>query len=239
MDEIIIRADKAFLVHDGEEIPIDSFRQHLGCTIRIEGDETYFEHIWAFIEKDADFYGDVFSVPMGRFPIEAYAEQFKLPGPVREDEDPDNSMNACEVFWIGSYDDDPIEEGDGNCVQFSPEFHGTGKDIFEGKDGKEVMDIGYSFSFTPVNDLKTYPFRINEEFEVYGERDYKTPILKGYRRCTVYDVLYAILFEITWHGLPEDQIRFIAEMDQTMAGIKDGLIDGIDLDDILADEDKT
>jgi len=44
---------------------------------------------------------------------------------------------------------------------------------------------------------------------------------KGHKDWTVYDMYSAILHEITFCGLPEDQIRHLAEIDQRIAEAKD------------------
>lgn len=60
------------------------------------------------------------------------------------------------------------------------------------------MKGGIAIEFTPLNEYKNMELRLETNSDIYG--DTREPLLRGTRRFTVYDVIDAVLSEITWSG---------------------------------------
>ncbi|NJL71316.1 MAG: hypothetical protein HC888_06740 [Candidatus Competibacteraceae bacterium] len=243
-----------------EETELFSLRRCLNYQIKLE-DGTLFDAVWHYIAQDADFYQDVFDEALGHYPLKEYVERAKLP--VRDSErrelvDPNNSMHYLEVYWAGDYEDQ--KKYGGKQIAISPGFHGWGKSRHQNADGvEEVFDSGWSLSFTPINNYMGFETKLNkllhfndantDAFDARTQcrkrqkdrqnvdKDAWRPLtlLEGDREFTVYDVLYAILYEITWHGLPEEQEEFKESLEAQIDGIKDGTIETFPFEELLED----
>lgn len=219
MDTIMFDGGVAICKSDDDpeiEFPVDSLVEYLGCPVVLKAGTTL-AHVWAYLERDADFFGTVFRQAMGNFSIDLYIKQAKKPDASREDEDPQNCMVGLEAGWDAEIWEDEIT--------ISTDFRGIGPQ--KAPDGALIEDGGWAVEMTPINELLSYPFRLDEEFIVCDRstKDYKE-LWKGKREWTVYDMYFAILFEITFCGTPNDQIRRVAELDQHMAEAQDAAAEG-------------
>lgn len=227
----ICKKQKAMRDDPEIEFPVESLAEYFNCVVKLKPGTT-FRHVWKYLEQDAEFFGQVFSQAMGRFPIYAYVEQGKKPHEPEENEDPDHSMHALEVYWdVGVWED--------KFKEFAS-FHGTGRHKYQDADGNEIVgDCGWAVEFTPVNELMYYPLLLDDKFVIIDEKTHK-PIWSGTREWTVYEMYYAILYEITFVGTPDDQVRKMADLDQRVAEAKDAITRGdtYPMDALLDDEDE-
>jgi len=91
---------------------------------------------------------------------------------------------------------------------FLPQFHGIGKVLEEdGEEGfyKKGDRINWSLSFSPVANLLHLPIKIADHVTVSNALDWKEEahVIKATPQYTVFQILYGILWEISWHGSPE------------------------------------
>jgi hypothetical protein len=146
--------------------------------------ETTFGEFFSFIIRERELYQKIFESALYGHPLEPYiAEIAKPPG------DPEE-LERVEVYWGAQ-----IEDGD---FSLWPGFHGWGKYKYE----KGAPKSGpYAIEFTPLYEYKMLPFTLDTTFEVWDIKKPKKPVLAA-PEClfTVYDVLKAILYEITWAG---------------------------------------
>jgi hypothetical protein len=207
------------------ERPLDTLLADLQTEIELEPG-TLFDDVWKYIVKEGSLYGLIFARAMGIFPIKAFIEEAKKPHKPRKNEDPNDSMHYLQAYWEADYTswgDEPA------TLHISPGFHGYGRNIpkFQKDNKKESYETGYSLSFTPINEYMGYELKIDKKVtftDMYTEKNRvemtkggqfkrvhggKTPplktLLEGEQFWTVYDLLHAILFEMTWMGLPKHQ----------------------------------
>ncbi len=238
MDTIVFDSGVAICKREPEtrddpeiEFPVDSLIHYLNSPVVLKP-VTTFAHVWDYLERDAEFFGNVFYQAMGGFSIQEYIKQARKPHTPDEDEDPQNCMVGLSVGWATDIWEDEIN--------IFTDFGGFGPQTIPNGDGTErVIEGGWAVEMTPINELLHYPLSLDDGFVVREEstKDYKE-LWKGKREWTVYDMYYAILFEITFCGVPNDQIRKVAELDQTMAEVKDAVAKGnfIDSDRELDEE---
>lgn len=186
--------------------------------VKCEIEDTTFGQFWEWVFANPDLIetvGEIFGEDMGHFPIHWYVEQIKKD---REERDLDGGMQYLEVYWhaeIFRYRFDPDRKPildlepskeDFDTFEVSTGFHGYG--IWEANENggiPEGTEGGFAIEFTPLNNLKHYPLRLNTEIKLYewgasikGDGE----IVKDKRNFTLYEVLQAILYEITWGGCP-------------------------------------
>ena len=240
---VIFRDHKAYLVNfEGEEeisaIEVDSLASHMQCGIKLDPG-TLFDDVWSYIEKDWEFFDIAFSKSLGRYDLKLYVDQFKKPGRDKEDDDPDNSIHYLVITWYAEADSWEDEK----TITWMAEFGGFGR--HHDKDfAEEPHDANYGLDFTPINDMKGYELKLDEsvifrhdDFTKKSKKTIYETLFEGTRDYEVYDVINAILFEISWHGAPNSQMSFMANMDQVVAEAKDALDKGdkskfVDLEDI-------
>ena len=155
----------------------------------------------------------VFRQTMGRFDIAHYIEQSKKPSRDRSEDAPDNSIHFLEVYWDVFWGTTETE------ILIKAEFHGRGNI----RQGSDVFPTAYGVDFTPINNLLDYPLSLNNEFVISRRNDDNLThniLFEGTKEWTLYDVLHAILNEITFHGTPADAIAKGAELSQIVANAK-------------------
>jgi hypothetical protein len=149
--------------------------------------ETTFGEFFSFIIRERELMEKIFSAAMYGHPIEPYiAEVAQPPG------DPEQ-LEKVEVHWGA--------EIDGGDFSMFPAFHGWGK--LEPQEGLPEQPVygGYAIEFTPLYEYKMLPLVLDTKFEIWDMQKPEKPVITA-AECefTVYDVLKAILWEITWAG---------------------------------------
>ena len=246
---IVFKNHTAYQVRDGAtrhdpkiEKEIDSLLPFFNAPIEVE-EGILFDDIWRYIEKDYAIYNVIFSEALGGFDLKLYVDQFKLPSKSREDEDPENHMATLEVEW-----DIEINRWNGKDeLYILASFGGYGPQKHPIADGKEWKgEGGWAIDLNPINDFKGMPFRIKTDYSLHlrdlgayktGGKTHQEISPKITTTMTVYDMLYAIFFEISYHGKPNDQLKMIHEMDQRIAEL--GEITFIEYHDLNWDDDES
>lgn len=107
-------------------------------------------------------------------------------------------------------------------------LHGIGR-ITDDTATPKVSDTGYSMTGIPINEYMLYNLKINNAFDIYDmciqanysePRSYK-PIGEYKKQMTLYYVLKAILFEMTWDGYPEEQAKSFQKLKEMVSEVKD------------------
>jgi hypothetical protein len=185
-----------------------------------------FGDLWRLIEKDRDFYEKVFKEAMGGWPLEPF---MKDAASYHERQEEDVKFRFIEIIHRGeindySKDEELSELGVSTTIYEDIYGIGTGDD----GTGKVAQDIAWSLSFRPISELMDIPLRLNEEFKLYltvnksGKSFERSAIDGGRYGFSVYQILEAVLDEITFHGAPTDRSATLADMDQKVAEIKNG-----------------
>lgn len=105
------------------------------------------------------------------------------------------------------------------------DFHGFG--LFE--DGK----IGtYSVSYSPMYELANLPVTLNNKFTIHQIPEKILPQVEYTRNFTLLDVLDAIYDDISFMGGPQDNKRFLEELNETEESISSGEVAMIPMDQI-------
>lgn len=150
-------------------------------------EETSFGQFFAFIAKEKTFYEKAFNSAMYGHPMQPFIDECELP--CKESKD----LDYVQVEWSSQ-----VFEGE---LEIWPSFDGWGDWPEDNAVGKEKTKGGIAIEFTALNEYKHLPFKLNMEADIYS-LDVKgsDPVLKATRKFTVYDVIKAVLYEITWAG---------------------------------------
>jgi hypothetical protein len=202
---------------------VDRLHPYLNEVVKLSEDIT-FGDFFKIIEREKDVFDAVFSSHLGHCPLQLYLDEIKKPE-VKDDE-----IDYLEIHRYGEYWD----WGD--------------IDMFIGISGiSGKSDITYGIGFTPLNELKHLPLRLNEDFEIsevkipprsvmylarllkkvgipVGKWDNPSPhvYVKGKVEITVYELISAILNEISFYGDPEKRDDKMDELDRMVDDIKNG-----------------
>jgi len=185
---------------------------HLNETVELSDDFTLGD-LFSYIEKEKDIFDIVFSSHLGHYSLQSFVDEIKKPLEVNLKillNGPEDEIDYLEIQRCGEYWDGDIE--------LYIDFHGI--------NGKE--DIGYAIEFTPLNELKHLPLRLNEDFSVTEDKIpsrivmYLARLLrkigilrswhpffhicvKGKTNFTVYELISSVLYEISFVGSPEER----------------------------------
>lgn len=155
----------------------------------IEVEETNFGQFFAIIAREKDLYEKVFNSALYGHPLEPFIKECELP----PKKSTPLALDFVEVSWSSQ-----VFEGE---LEIWPSFDGWGDWPEDNAVGEEKVKGGIGIEFTALNEYKDLPFKLNTEADIYS-LDVKgsDPVLKATRKFTVYDVIKAILYEITWAG---------------------------------------
>jgi hypothetical protein len=139
-----------------------------------------------------------------------------------------------EVFYeemkkpIGDLDKDSIEH-----IQKIKHIR-IGRIIEQYEDGEVVESfdatgIGidgerYALDFSPINSLKHLPIVVSDEFEIRKlyQNPQEPPLFKGKKSLCLMDVIWALLWEISFHGTPENRDEQAKELKRRVEEIDNG-----------------
>lgn len=116
-----------------------------------------------------------------------------------------SDLKCFEFYWYSEIYEDYIETYSG--------VHGISNDI---------NDFNYSLSLQSISEWKNLPIVLNEEI-IFGEyvEDKYTTYIKGKKNWILYDVISALLSDITFYGDSEDKESIISEMDDVKDSIEE------------------
>lgn len=176
-------------------------------------------NIFFIIKRNIDWWDQI---------LESWVKEFVDEGlkilTAKEEKD-DDPVELLELYW-------QAEEWDGE-LEFPTfmSFHGKGSP--DKKDG-----INYGVGFTPTNELARLPIKVNTDFVIY-ETLHKKPYYKEKYKSTVTPTLFQIIFGIFWelsfHGGPDGRDEVIEMLDQRVKDIKSGKAKFIPMEDVFKD----
>ena len=188
---------------------VDRLYLYLNETVELSEDFT-FGDLFKHIEREVDVFDVIFSSHLGHHSLQLWADEIKKPGPEKDDE-----IDYLEICRYGEYWGKDCDDN----IELSIGFSGV---------GKKEDDPSYALGFTPLNKLKHLPLRLNEDFEIsevkvppriilflvrllkkigipLGKWDnpFNHTYIKGKTKFSVYELISAILYEISFYGDPE------------------------------------
>jgi hypothetical protein len=202
-------------------IDVDDLPQFLADEVVI-GKNVTFGRIFELIIANKDIFNVIFNKGcLYGYRIDQFIDEFN-----KEDDDKDaNNVDWIEVCWGVDYMDGFMDSE--KELTIYPDFHGIKQnyvDKFIG-DGKPC-DMGIAVEFTPINQLKKYPFKLDKKVEIRGydkDAENKFPILlEATKDFTLFDMIKGILHEITFMGAPEQRDEQRSKLDATVERIEKG-----------------
>lgn len=188
-------------------IPItESLIPYLCEDIKFEKGVT-FENFFNIILKHHKEYSKVFTSHLSGVPLSEFMPEWvKSP-----DEENSDNMKKIIVSWENMYEFEKDIIKDGIEISWLPSFIGEGVD-------EKGKDISYAIEFTPLNKLKKYPFELITNSKLYDIETNKKLLCMN-RTFSVYEVLSAVFYEITYSGTPtmrDKKIKSLGKMADDM-----------------------
>ncbi len=206
--------------YERKKISVPSFLPFMNEPLEIEEGatfKTFFNHIMREKEK----YSEFFASHLGHYDLKVFDEEWQKPY-VKEKDD---GMEFLEIYWHVDYDRED------NIINEQPALHGRG---YAAKDGVTA----YAIDFTPLNKLKKYPLKLNTEYiiEEYMRRKPRSrKIFAGKKSFTVYDVIDAVLYEITFYGGPQQRNEQLEELKRRVDEVERGEAKLIPMEEMFAE----
>lgn len=180
---------------DLEIISEEEILYHLSDFIEL-GESVTFGRFFEIISLNKDLIEKIYHSCLGGYSLTPFMFE------IEDIPDRKNNLDYVEICWsCDKYDDE---------FNISSSFHGIGS-----KDNGE--EETYAIEFTPLNNLKNLPLRLNTNLSYFvlpkGKGKKAKDVYLGDRYFTLYDVLYAILFEITFNGDPKNRNSRLAELE--------------------------
>ena len=181
-------------------VPGNYLLPYMGSEVELTEDCT-FADIWKCIEADSATYEVIFSDPLGGYSLDSWIDDSK------KDFEPDGTYDYLYIsrtLELENYKDDD------RCFSPFVHFGGYGPWDIECEDIQD--EGGVAVDFTPISELMRVPVRLNNEITIekwnHGETDIKKLIEKDgpYKtEFTWYEIVEAILFEISFMGNPSER----------------------------------
>jgi len=128
----------------------------------------------------------------------------------------DTEITSVQVGWR--------IEVDKNELEITTGFHGVDK---KGGNRESAVETAYGMSMTPLYVYADMPFRLNRSFiiEDYQQKTIKK-VLKSEKSFTVFEVINAVLYEITWDGTPKERDKRSKELDKQLEQSEKDIAEG-------------
>jgi len=217
-DNFGVKLGNTYLPVEGSLIP------YLCDPIWIEEGVT-FEEFFNIIMKHHEEYSIAFYSHLSGVPLSDFNEEWSK----RADEITPDGMQKIVIAWgnIAYLEEKELLDKDNSLeIPWLPDFAGLGID----KDGRES---GYGIEFTPLNELKKYPMELIPDTHIYNIKNEEKLVCLE-RGFSVYEVLSAIFYEITFIGSPKERCDKLDDIVTQVNEIDEGFEEeSKSLDDIL------
>jgi len=130
----------------------------------------------------------IFNASLYGVPFDLLIKDFEKKSESEHDE-----IRYLDLFWSVDYDKDGLF--------IEPDFHGKAQ-----KNNHNADETPFGLDFVSICEFKNYPLRLNESLEIIDNsrlRDENRTILKTTKKFTLYEIIHAILYELSWYGTPE------------------------------------
>ncbi len=149
--------------------------------------------LFRWIEKEKTYFDMLFDSQLGHYDLQLYIDDMKRSVENKKEEEEIEYLEVSRGAERWDFN---------NSIDIFLGFHGIGK-----KDEHGITS--YAVEFTPLNELKDLPLKINNHFEL-GEtvtppqgRAYYKKHVEGDVDITLYELISAVLDEISFCGTPE------------------------------------
>ena len=228
---------------DGKQVEkkVDSFIPYLNEEIRVEDDVT-FEDFFNHIMDEYKLVTIIFASQLGHFDLGKWRKEWAKP--FVDKPDGHTRTKHLEVAWCTELWDESISDDKVREVEEWIGFGGRGETLDE-VTGEWFDDMNISFSFSPINEMKNYPFKINTEYKMLDWERYKKNknsddsdyyCVIGIKKMSVYDVIGGILDDISFYGEPDHRDQKGEELQEKCDEL-DEILDEKGLDGALEDGD--
>ena len=131
------------------------------------------------------------------------------------------------------------EDDDGRLAKLVVSAYGEIFEHEEDKDfnlcldfiGVDEKDQRWSVSYTPMYRLAHLPVVIDEEFTI--RRNWTETVATATRVFTVLEFLEAIYWDISFHGGPEENVKFLEELKESIREIDEGRAKLVPFEDVM------
>lgn len=174
------------------------------------GESVNLERIFSLIESNKERLQYLYHSCLGGYPLEPYIDEINDIPTEKTD------LVKLEVNWlVDSYDDD---------ITIVSNLHGIG--LSEDVDSNTNIDdidndklLPYAIEFTPLNNMKYLIVELNRNVKIINF-DIKTKEHSindiGNKSFSVFDLFYAILYEISWNGDPSQREERLSEIKESI-----------------------
>jgi hypothetical protein len=104
------------------------------------------------------------------------------------------------------------------------------------KNGTTDLGNRYAIEFTPVNELADLPIRIDDTYEIVKNLDeapWRETLFKSRRPLYLLDVIWAILWEISFTGSPAERDEMSDELHKRLDEVKSGAAKTIPMEEAM------
>lgn len=212
----IKKNDIIYYDYDNQENTVDPLEisKYLGCDVNIEKGVT-FERIFNIIIQNSDIFNNVFYGATNGIFIEEFIEDFI--SDVQDENDFFSKVKSLEVERV--YQHYRFDNGDED-EEYYYSFHGIG-DIDD--------ETGYSVGMSSLSNYKHIPINLNTKMEIRVDNGKEFKNINEYGDkyelkhtlnipISLFNFIYAILYEITFNGAPENRDE---RHDQLMEQVND------------------
>jgi hypothetical protein len=189
MDKIVILAKDGIFrsADEGKRYPLESILPYMGAEVLCEG--MTMGTLFSLIEQDKAFFALLFHIDIGGWELDPFFDEMKQP--LTEEEQNNISIyKAVRIHWYVFYDKTNKPE-----LYIEPTIH---VDAIE-KDGSTEH---YASDFMRVSHMRELPIVLDEEVRINDDMGTYENIIVSNRKFSLYEIIKAILTEITFNGSP-------------------------------------
>lgn len=165
--------------------------KYLNAPVAI-ADDLHFGDFFTVLTQEADAVERIFAASLIGVPFVELIRDFQGPSSA-----PTVPLQAVELCWRAQ-----LEAG---YLSIVPSLRGRLSDTVEGESGKEE-----SLAFIPVQRLSNCRLLLDESVEIFDALNVRNPhslLPPCKKQFSLYDMVHAILFELTFYGAPETRDR--------------------------------
>ena len=169
------------------------------------GESVTFERMFEIIIENKEKLNDIYNSCLGGYSLLPFINEINDIPTEKSD------MDYLEIFWHSDKSDNDITIVSG--------LHGMGLTASDEGPYKKGDSIAYAVDFTPLNNLKYLNLRLNKEVIImnYDRTDDENfQIELGNKSFTIFDLFYAILYEISWNGDPSGRENRLSELEESI-----------------------
>jgi len=199
---------------DKDKVLEKDFLYYLSDTVEFSENLT-FERFFKLIIQHKEILNVVFHRALGGYKIENFIQDFEGT-PEKDNSDFDLTISISTDYYINK---------DGNEFSYYYDFGGYGVcDCIKEKD-----PYGISVSMSKLKNIKKKILKLDDKISVHK-------LVKNNYKCIVdainsggfklFDVIYAVLFEISFHGTPEDREIVSDDLKESVEGLEVAMENG-------------